>query len=105
MFILAEENVYKVFFISISFFGMLPSFRILGGFMKWGLINKATEKRPKLGGRVAKYVEAFCHQLQVANLCMFLVQTNQYYFNKTLVMYFLFRTVHCIIKMYMKKKK
>ena len=42
MFILAEVDVYKVFFISISFF------KILGGFMKWDVRNITAEKWLKM---------------------------------------------------------
>ena len=46
MLILAEVDVYNVFFISISFFGVLVL--NLGGFMKWGVRNKTAEKRLKV---------------------------------------------------------
>ena len=47
MFILAEVGVYKIFFISFSFFGVLV-LKIMGGFMKWGVKNKTAEKRLKM---------------------------------------------------------
>ena len=45
MFIYAEVDVYKVFFISILLW--CASFEILGGFMKYGVRNKQPKKGSK----------------------------------------------------------
>ena len=44
MIILAEVDVYNFFFISI----LCANFKILDGFMKWGVRNKTVEKRLKM---------------------------------------------------------
>ena len=47
MLLLAEVAVYNVFYISISFLGVLV-LKILGGFMTWCVRNKTAEKRLKM---------------------------------------------------------